>query len=86
MIRHGWAITAVIDAVLLETQMRRRKAMTLQGEMELKAEQKPSTPRKRKFQAEKLGYSVGIYIDKLISTSEIPKKIVIEIPEINFKL
>ena len=60
--------------------------MTLQGEKLIKAEQKPSTKRKRKFQAEVLGYSIGVYIDKVVSTSDIPKKITIEMPEIDLGL
>lgn len=56
------------------------------GEKTIKAEQKPSTKRKRKFQAEVLGYSIGIYIDKAVSTSDIPKKITIELPNIDLGL
>jgi len=52
----------------------------------IKATQKPSTKRKRKFQADKLGYSIGIYIDKQISTSDIPKTITIELPDIDLGL
>jgi hypothetical protein len=33
-----------------------------------------------------LGYSIGIYIDKAVSTSDIPKKITIELPDIDLGL
>lgn len=56
------------------------------GEKIIKAKQKPSTKRKRKFQAEVLGYSIGVYIDKAVSTSDIPKVIHIELPDIDLGL
>jgi hypothetical protein len=56
------------------------------GEYHLKAVQKKSTPKKRKFHCEELGYSIGVYIDKLIPTSKIPKRIVIDMPDIDLGL
>lgn len=56
------------------------------GAIHIKAVQKPSTPKKRKFQAEMLGYSIGIYVDKQIPTSQIGKRIIIDIPDIDLGL
>jgi hypothetical protein len=53
-----------------------RRRVMARGEKIIKAEQ----------QAEVLGYSIGIYIDKAVSTSDIPKKITIELPDIDLGL
>jgi hypothetical protein len=46
------------------------------------AERKLDTAKKRKYQAEALGISVGIYIDKLLKPGEIPDQIIIQLSPI----